>query len=431
MTEPRWHDSDPRPPFGSVPGSDFRVARNLPDPDAAPRVYRRFGDGQPAAWEGPGWYREDSGPAPSGPASSPPDRTGRSQAAPSSPRPGPPGWTDPFSAVPMSGPRPAGPGEQRGNPGDRGPGRRPEPSRTPPAGRDRPDDDEPGASPARTWRWGRMSGLQGTGILVIAAALGALVTVATKHDPGPLLGGFVVAGTLAAGFAVRPRSAYALIPLPVLCYLIFALAAGLGREELNSSTSGLTVDAAQWIANGFLTMAGATILAILITLGRWLWARHASPAETRQAPEPRVARLAAETRPRPADGPDQAGRLRGGVPPEPSFRPDPSWTDDRQRGPAGPLDQGARWAQQDESGGRGRRDERGPGGRDGGQDRVQPGRNEPGRGGQADDFWDRDAPDRRWRRTGREPGDQGQGDWRRRPPSGPPSFGSRDLASGA
>jgi hypothetical protein len=293
-----------------------------------------------------------------------------------------------------------------------------------------------------------MSGLQGTGILVVAAALGALVTVATKHDPGPLLGGFVVAGTLAAGFAVRPRSAYVLIPIPVLCYLIFALAAGLGREELNSSTSGLTVDAAQWIANGFLTMAGATVLAVLITLGRRLWARHASPAGAGARTDPaarrhpaaeqsRAARLEAETRSRPAD-PPSAARAPGGTPPEPSFRPDPSWTDDRWPGPEG---QGARWAQQDESGGRGYRDERGFGGQgDGSRAREDRGRGDQhrsrgdqwGRGGDpGDGFWDGEARDRRWRRTGREPGDQGQGDWRRRPPSGPPSFGSRDLASGA
>ena len=470
MTEPRWHDSDPRPPFGSVPGPDFRAARNRPDP--TPRVYRRFGDGQPAAYDGPGWYREDPESAPPQPDSSPPARPGLSppglnqpglsqpgRSQPSSSRPGPPGWTDPFSAVPMSSP---GPDDgRRGGPADRGPGRRPEPGRGPLAARQ--PDEEPGSRPARTWRWGRMSGIQGVGIVVIAAALGALVTVATKHDPGPLLGGFVVAGTLAAGFAVRPRAAYVLIPIPVLCYLIFGLAAGLGREELNSATSGLTVDAAQWIANGFLAMAAATVLAVLITLGRWLWARHTRPVEvrpagSRPAGEARVARLEAETRSRPADPPGRspAGRPGGtpGGPPEPSFRPNPAWTDDRLD--RGPLDQGARWAQQGESDGRGYRDQRGFGGQGGGapgsqsresgrrgredqgredrgrggQDPGQWGRGGPGRG-QGDDFWDREAPDRRWRRTGREPGDQGQGDWRRRPPSGPPSFGSRDLASGA
>src|SRR6201996_1705858 len=343
MTEPRWHDSDPRPPFGSVPGPDFRAARNRPDP--TPRVYRRFGDGQPAAYDGPGWYREDPESAPPPPDSSPPARPGRpppgqtqpgrsqpGRSQPSSSRPGPPGWTDPFSAVPMSSP---GPDDgRRGGPADRGPGRRPAPGRGALAARQ--PDEEPGSRPARTWRWGRMSGIQGVGIVVIAAALGALVTVATKHDPGPLLGGFVVAGTLAAGFAVRPRAAYVLIPIPVLCYLIFGLAAGLGREELNSATSGLTVDAAQWIANGFLAMAAATVLAVLITLGRWLWARHTRPVGAR----PGGSRPGGAARGARLGGGGRAGRraarrsFRSGP-----IRPGPTtaWTAARwTRAPAGP-----------------------------------------------------------------------------------------------
>src|ERR1700760_3903224 len=57
MSEPRWDDSDPRPPFGSAPGPGFRPARNVPEPPTG--GYRRLGDGKPAAWEEPGWYRED------------------------------------------------------------------------------------------------------------------------------------------------------------------------------------------------------------------------------------------------------------------------------------------------------------------------------------------------------------------------------------
>ena len=62
-----------------------------------------------------------------------------------------------------------------------------------PAGPARRQDD---GRPARSWRWGQLSGGQGLGIVVIAAVLGALVSVATKHEPGTLLGGFVVAGSL-------------------------------------------------------------------------------------------------------------------------------------------------------------------------------------------------------------------------------------------
>jgi hypothetical protein len=501
MSESRWHDSDPRPPFGNVPGPGFRPARYVPEP--APRERRRPGDGKPAAWEGPGWYREDPGPGEPrpGPSSPPPSQPGASRQ-PGASQPAPSGFTDPFRAVPMASPRPAGPEDRRGDPGDRrpvrrpeaGPGRRPEagPGRRPEAERDpravREPESDQAAGSARSWRWGQWSGGPGTGIVVIAAVLGALVTVATKHDPGTLLGAFVLAGSVAAGFAVRPRSVYLLIPVPVLCYLVFALAAGLVRDHATSSTSGLTVNAAQWIANGFLAMAAATVVLALITGGRWLWARRTGQAGAgaRSEPSSRPHSQARDTRDirdgreaRPEPEADRGGLLRGGTPPEPSFRPDPAWTDDRweRPGPGNPLDQGGRWAQGDDSGGRNYRDERGFGGQDrGGPDRGAPDRGAPdrgapdrgrdgdprwrgsqdradgqwGRGGQnedqwrgggpdrggrdygaRDDFWDRGPQDRRRGRGSREPGDQGPGDWRRRPP-GPPSFGSpRNLAPGA
>ena len=153
------------------------------------------------------------------------------------------------------------------------------------AGAGGPREAEDDGRPARSWRWGQLSGGQGLGIVVIAAALGALVSVATKHEPGPLLGGFVVAGSLIAVLAVRPRSAYLMIPVPALCYLVSALAAGLARNHSASSSSALTVNAAQWIANGFLTMAAATVVAIVITAGRWFWARRARGAQAGPRPQ--------------------------------------------------------------------------------------------------------------------------------------------------
>jgi hypothetical protein len=248
-----------------------------------------------------------------------------------------------------------------------------------------------------------MSGGQGMGIVVIAAALGALVTLATKHEPGSLLGGFVVAGSLAAGVAVRPRSAYLMIPVPALSYLVFALAAGLVRNQTSPSSSGLTVSAAQWVANGFLTMAAATVVAILITAGRWFWARRAHGAEagraeagraeagrrpqagsagrgrpdTRETRGPRETRGARDARPDPGARPRAAGRR------------DPRWLDERGDSDLGDWNDSRHqrgWSDPRDEGGRGR---------------------DGGRGG-----------------------DSERGDWDRRPPPGPPSFGSpRDLAT--
>jgi hypothetical protein len=253
--------------------------------------------------------------------------------------------------------------------------------------REVPDD----GRPAQSWRWGELSGGLGLGIVVIVTAVGAVVSVVTKHEPGTLLGGFVVAGALAAALAVRQRSAYLMIPVPVLCYLIFALATGLALNQTAPSSSALTVNAAQWIANGFLTMAAATVVAIVITASRWLWARrtrgaqaglagrgHPDSRDTRVTPEPRGAR---ETR-----GARGAQESRGGrdARPDPGARPraagrrEPRWPDER-----GDSDLGD---------------------------------------------WNVSRHQRGWS----DPRDEaGPDDWDRRPPPGPPSFGSpRDLASG-
>jgi hypothetical protein len=252
----------------------------------------------------------------------------------------------------------------------------------------KPREAEGDGRPARSWRWGQLSAGQGLGIVIIAAAAGALVSVATKHEPGTLLGGFVVAGALAAVLAVRPRSAYLMIPVPVLCYLVFALAAGLARDQNAASSSALTVSAAQWIANGFLTMAAATAVAIVVTAGRWLWARRARGAEAgpqagpggRQRPDTREARGARETRGARDARPDPGARPRAGA------RRDPRWPDE-------PRD-------------RDRDSDLG----DWNVSRHQRGWSDP-----------RDEGE----------GEGGPGDWDRPPPPGPPSFGSpRGLASG-
>ena len=246
--------------------------------------------------------------------------------------------------------------------------------------------------PARSWRWGQMSGGQGLGIVVIAAAAGALVSVATKHEPGTLLGGFVVAGSLAAVLAVRQRSAYLMIPVPVLCYLVFALAAGLVRSQSAPSSSALTVNAAQWIANGFLTMAAATAVAIVITAGRGLWARRARGAGTEAAPRPQAC-PAGPRRPDTRETRETRGardaRPDPGVRPRAAGRRDPRWPDER-----GDSDLGDWNVSRHQRGWSDPRDEAG---------REHEGRLREGR----------------------------QEDWDRRPPPGPPSFGSpRDLASG-
>jgi hypothetical protein len=264
-----------------------------------------------------------------------------------------------------------------------------------------------------------MSGGRGTLIVLATALLGAIVTVVTKRDPGPVLGWLIVAGTAIAGFAVRPRSAYVLVPVPALAYVVFGLAAGYIRHQSDPS-GGLAVNAAQWIASGFLTMAAATVLAVVIALGRWLLDRRPAASGTGRPRSGAGARAGAGGRRGVAERRDQADEAR-------SVSSDSSGLIGQsdevgfggQRGRTGQSDRsgwGGRSGQGDSSDWPGRSDRGGRGGRDRGE-APAPGRPKPA-------FYPNPNPD--WsgdRGQARDPRD-------RRPPPGPPSFGaSRDLAS--
>jgi len=62
----------------------------------------------------------------------------------------------------------------------------------------------------------------------------------------------------------------------VLCYLVAALVSGvIYNHSSDSSQTALAIGAAQWVANGFVAMAIATVLAIALISVRWyLWHRH-------------------------------------------------------------------------------------------------------------------------------------------------------------
>jgi hypothetical protein len=124
----------------------------------------------------------------------------------------------------------------------------------------------PDASP----RWGTFPGRLGVCVVIGSAALGALVTALTGQQPGPVLGVFLVVGTVVAALAVRPRTGYLILPVPALSYLVAATIAGLIYDRSgDGSKAALAINASQWIAGGFLAMAAATLLALIITAVRW------------------------------------------------------------------------------------------------------------------------------------------------------------------
>ena len=147
----------------------------------------------------------------------------------------------------------------------------------------------PPAGPQR-W-WGSRPGRLGIAFVIGGALAGLLVTVMTGTEPGVLLGIFLLAGTAAGALAVHPRAAYLIIPVPALAYLAAAIAAGLIHDRAaDTSHTALAISAAQWIAGGFFTMTGATLLAIVVAAGRWAAARvGAGPPAS--PPDPAVTRL--------------------------------------------------------------------------------------------------------------------------------------------
>jgi hypothetical protein len=103
--------------------------------------------------------------------------------------------------------------------------------------------------------------------------IGAVATIMTHVQPGPVLGLAVLAGTVAAALTVHPRTGRLIFPVPALSYLIAALVSGVVYERSSDKTE-LAVGAAQWIANGFFVMVLATLLAIALTTVRWfMWRR--------------------------------------------------------------------------------------------------------------------------------------------------------------
>ena len=130
----------------------------------------------------------------------------------------------------------------------------------------------------RPRRWGALQGGLGVCIIVASAAIGAILTMVARSAPGSLLGLFIVAGTVAAALAIRPRAGRMIFPVPVLSYLVAALISGVVFDRsADSSKTVLAIGAAQWIASGFFAMALATVLALVIITARWLlWRRGRS-----------------------------------------------------------------------------------------------------------------------------------------------------------
>lgn len=170
---------------------------------------------------------------------------------------------------------PSAPRGERSRPRDvrHGPGGA---DREPRAGqRDRWEEDDEGPAGVGRPSLGGLPGRLGIAIMAGGAAAGTVATIALHAQPGLVLGGFVVAGTLAAGLAVRPSDVRLTIPAPAIGYVIAAIIAGIaGGSASGVSRTLLGIHAVQWIAAGFYPMAAGTLLAVALTVGRTVRARR-------------------------------------------------------------------------------------------------------------------------------------------------------------
>jgi len=119
--------------------------------------------------------------------------------------------------------------------------------------------------------WGSRPARLGPVTVIFGAVAGGILTVLAGSEPGWLLGLCVVIATAAGTSAVRRTAAYVVIPVPVLAYFLVAVIAGLIHDRSVDTTRAiLFVNAVQWIASGFFWMFLSTVIAIAITVGRWL-----------------------------------------------------------------------------------------------------------------------------------------------------------------
>lgn len=120
--------------------------------------------------------------------------------------------------------------------------------------------------------WGTRPGRLGVVTVLAGTVLGAAITVISGSEPSWALGLLLVISTAIGALAVNRRQAYLVIPVPALAYTVAAFATGyIHDHSIVTSKTTLAVSAVQWIADGFFAMTAATLVAIVIVVGRGLF----------------------------------------------------------------------------------------------------------------------------------------------------------------
>lgn len=133
-----------------------------------------------------------------------------------------------------------------------------------------------GSSRAERPRAGfQLTGLLGVLVLLGVTAVGALANGLAGGEPGLILDFSLIAGTVLAAFLIEVRMVWVIIPVPPLVFSVMCVAAGVvGDQFAATTTTRLVTAAGTWVVKGFVAMAVATLLAILITVVRMAGRRN-------------------------------------------------------------------------------------------------------------------------------------------------------------
>jgi hypothetical protein len=124
-------------------------------------------------------------------------------------------------------------------------------------------------------RWvGSWRTLRAAAVLVGAALAGLIGTVVIRHDPGFLIGFFIIVGSVVAAIGAR-RAVHRLIPLPALSYFVATFGAGYVHDKANLVTSKeLYTSFLSWIGSAFFAVVWATVIIVVIAFTRWLMSKR-------------------------------------------------------------------------------------------------------------------------------------------------------------
>jgi hypothetical protein len=115
---------------------------------------------------------------------------------------------------------------------------------------------------------------------MMGAGVGAFATIVTAGEPGTLLGVVLIAGAVVGVLSVQPKAAYRLVPVPALAGFAAVLLAGLVHDRaVDNSRTEVALNALGWMSGGFVPIAAATVVTLVVAVARFAWHARRQPSD--------------------------------------------------------------------------------------------------------------------------------------------------------